>query len=134
MKRLLTPLIGTTLYAMSATLTGGRDYVLVSEDDSYASNLVLNQKLTALATGEKIVLLPDEANLDDLNAIVTSYKVSKPWDKEKESYEEYTANAYRFAAEAYTAELNGEAQETVEQPKTRRKTTETPAETKTETE
>lgn len=132
MKRLLTPLIGTTLYAMSTTLTGGRDYVLVSEDDSYASNLVLNQKLTALATGENIVLLPDEANLDDLNAIVTSYKVSKPWDKAKESYEEYIANAYRFAAEAYTAELQGEA-EVIEQPKTRRKTAEA-AETKTETE
>lgn len=134
MKRLLTPIIGKTIHAMDATLTGGRDYVLVSEQDSYAANLVLNQKLTALATGENMVLLPDEANLETLNSIVISYKVSNPWKPEEQTYEDYVANAYRYAAEAYTAELNGEAQETVEQPKTRRKTTETPAETKTETE
>lgn len=108
MKRLLTPPLGVAMYASGITLLGGRDYVLVAVDDSYASNLVLNQKLQVLAVGENPVLLPDSAHLEELKNIVTEYKVSNAWDVKKETYEEYIANAYRYAAEAYTTILTGD--------------------------
>ena len=117
MKRLLTPQVGRSMFAMETTLTGGRDYVLVSDADSYANTLVLTGKLVPLSVNEKIVWLPEEANLADLKDVLNEYTNSNPWKPEDSSYEEYIANAYLFAAEAYTSELNNKGKEEVAEEK-----------------
>ena len=111
MKRLLTPQVGRTIYAMETTLTGGRDYVLVSDADGYANTLVLTGKLTPLAVNEKIIWLPDEAKLSELKEVLNEYTKTNVWNPEDEPYEQYIANAYIYAAEAYTSELNNKGKE-----------------------
>ena len=130
MKRLLTPKPDTCYSINGQSLSGGRDFVLVDVNDSYTNMLVLQQRLNILATGDKPVLLPDSANNGTLLAIVKDTEISRPWDSTKETYTEYRENLFRFAAEAYTAELNGENPE--EQAVV--KTTKAKAKTQTETE
>lgn len=106
MKRLLTPVLGLTYSLGGFALTGGRDYVLVSENDSFVNNLVAREKLTPLVNDKGApIKLPDSANQEDLRAIYTEKADSSPWNPEEEAYEDYVANTYRFAMEAYAAEL-----------------------------
>lgn len=118
MKRLLTPIVGTSVYLAGTTLTGGRDYVLVQENDDYANMLILQQRLTVLATGDKAVMLPEEAQFSVLEEILTEHLVANKWNPAGASdYEEHLANAYRFAAESYTSELNGGQRTVAAEPK-----------------
>lgn len=125
MKRLVTPKANTTLQIYGHTLTGGRDFLLTSEVDSYIANQLQIQRLTVLSIKDNPILLPDNAKSEVLEQIVREQKKSKPWNPKEEKYEQYISNVYIFAAEAYASELNGES-EVEEKPKTSRKTTQEP--------
>lgn len=118
MKRLLTPKPNSCLSVNGYSLSGGRDFILVPVIDSYTNMLVLQQRLDVLATGDKPILLPDSANYLTLLEIVKDKENTTPWDSTKETYVEYKQNVLRFAAEAYTAELNGENPDQEAAPKT----------------
>jgi len=113
MKRLLTPAVGRTLSINGLTLTGGRDYLLGYKDDAYLNGLVSQGKLTILtqAGSPEAFEVPDEAVRETLDEIYRGQRASKPWVPDEETFEEYVANTYRFAVEAYTAELENGGEE-----------------------
>ena len=114
MKKLVTPAENSARYFSGKLLTGGHHYVLVSEADSYASRQISLGVVEALTVGDVVVKLPEEAVESVLNGIVEEYIQTKPWNKDESTYAEYRANAYIYAAEAYSSELKGESLEQVE--------------------
>lgn len=114
MKKLVTPAEGSARYFAGKLLTGGHHYALVSEADTYAARQITLGEVEVLTAGDTVVRLPDVAQEQVLKEIVQDYLKTNIWDKNEQSYVEHIADAYRFGAEAYTSELNGESEEAVE--------------------
>ena len=114
MKKLVTPAEGSARYFAGKLLTGGHHYALVSEADTYAARQITLGEVEVLTAGDTVVRLPDAAQEQVLKEIVQDYLKTNIWDKNEQSYVEHIADAYRFGAEAYTSELNGESEEAVE--------------------